>query len=239
VASFYLACFPVTNAEYNCFIQAGGYDTEHYWTPTGWQWRQRHVESSGLVEDALARRQSFLNNPADIEKWLKDGRLTPDDADTWRAFLRLSGEEARQQLLQAFPIQSHDLLHYRADPAYNAPNQPVVGVTWYEAMAYGAWLHKQLATSGQPCTLAGVPWDTLLTSGSWQVRLATEAEWEWAAGGQKPRRYAWGQTFTVELANTLEGRVLALSPVGAYPTGAAACGALDMSGNVWEWTHSL
>jgi iron(II)-dependent oxidoreductase len=59
------------------------------------------------------------------------------------------------------------------------------------------------------------------------------------AGGHKPRRYAWGQTFTVELANTLEGRVLALSPVGAYPTGAAACGALDMSGNGWEWTHSL
>jgi formylglycine-generating enzyme required for sulfatase activity len=29
------------------------------------------------------------------------------------------------------------------------------------------------------------------------------------------------------------------SPVGAYPGGMAACGALDMSGNIWEWTHSL
>jgi formylglycine-generating enzyme required for sulfatase activity len=71
------------------------------------------------------------------------------------------------------------------------------------------------------------------------VRVPTEAEWEWAAGGPEHRRYPWGQTFAVELANTLDGRVLAPSPVGAYPGGAAACGALDLSGNVWEWTHSL
>jgi iron(II)-dependent oxidoreductase len=59
------------------------------------------------------------------------------------------------------------------------------------------------------------------------------------AGGPEHRRYPWDQTFAVERANTLEGRVLAPSPVGAYPAGAAACGALDLSGNVWEWTHSL
>jgi Sulfatase-modifying factor enzyme 1 len=51
VASFYLARFPVTNAEYACFMQAGGYETEHYWTPTCWQWRQGQVENSGPVED--------------------------------------------------------------------------------------------------------------------------------------------------------------------------------------------
>jgi len=27
--------------------------------------------------------------------------------------------------------------------------------------------------------------------------------------------------------------------VGIFPAGAAACGALDLTGNVWEWTHSL
>ncbi len=39
-------------------------------------------------------------------------------------------------------------------------------------------------------------------------------------------------------ANTLEGRVLGTTPVGAYPAGATASGILDTSGNVYEWTHS-
>jgi formylglycine-generating enzyme required for sulfatase activity len=138
-----------------------------------------------------------------------------------------------------YPMQSHERPYYWDDPAYNDRNQPVVGVAWYEAMAYCAWLHAQLADSHQPSPVVGVAWETLLAAGAWQVRLPTETEWEWAAGGPEHRRYSWGQTFTVERANTLEGRVLAPSPVGAYPAGAATCGALDLSGNVWEWTHSL
>jgi formylglycine-generating enzyme required for sulfatase activity len=234
VAAFYLARFPVTNAEYACFMQAGGYDTERYWTPNGWQWRQGKVDSSGPVEDHLEVRQFYQQNPAALAQALKEGRLTPDNADTWRFLIGLSEEKARQWLLQRFPVQSHDRPYYWDDPAYNAPNQPVVGVTWYEAMAYCAWLHERFATSNEPVAAAGVAWSTLLAGGTWQVRLPTEAEWEWAAGGPAHRRYPWGKTFAVERANTLEGRVLAPSPVGGYPAGTAVCGALDMSGNVYE-----
>jgi formylglycine-generating enzyme required for sulfatase activity len=239
VAAFYLARFPVTNAEYGCFIQAGGYETEHYWTSNGWQWRQGQVDSSGPVEDLLELRQFYQQNPAAIAQEIKEGRLTPNSADTWRNLIGLSAEEVRQWLLQMLPVQPHDRPYFWDDPAYNAPNQPVVGVTWYEAMAYCAWLHERCATSNEPVATAGVVWSTLLASGMWEVRLPTEAEWEWAAGGTAHRRYPWGKTFAVERANTLEGRVLAPSPVGAYPAGAAACGVFDMSGNVWEWTHSL
>jgi formylglycine-generating enzyme required for sulfatase activity len=239
VAPFYLARFPVTNAEYACFIQAGGYDTEHYWTPSGWQWRQGKVESSGPVEELLQLYQYYRQDPAVIAQWLKAGRLTPHGANIWRDLIRLSEEEARQRFSETYPMQPHDRPYYWDDPAYNAPNQPVVGVTWYEAMAYCAWLHAQLVASPQPCAVAGMDWETLLASGAWEVRSPTEAEWEWAAGGPERRRYPWGNTFSVERVNTLDGRVMVPSPVGAYPGGMAACGALDMSGNVWEWTHSL
>lgn len=239
VASFYLARFPVTHAEYACFIRAGGYDTERYWTPTGWQWRQGELSASGPVEELLEIRRYFLQNPGEIEKGLKEGRTSPEGADYWRALFGLSEEEARQQASQWYPIQPHECPSYWDDPAYHAPNQPVVGVTWYEAMAYCAWLQERLAVWGEPFSAEGDALDRLPAGGDWQVRLPTEAEWEWAAGGTRHARYPWGERFDADRANTREGRVLGTSPVGAYPGGAAACGALDLSGNVWEWTHNL
>jgi formylglycine-generating enzyme required for sulfatase activity len=239
VAALYLARFPVTNAEYACFILAGGYDTERYWTPAGWQWRHGREENSGQVEVLLELWYHFRQNPALMAQGLKAGQMPPGAVDTWRQLIELSEEEARQRFSEACSMQPRKQPFEWYNPFYNAPNQPVVGITWYEAMAYCAWLHEQATASQAILPVAGVSWTTLLGSGRWQVRLPTEAEWEWAAGGPQQRRYPWGKTLAVEQANTLKGRVMGTSPVGAYPAGAAACGALDMSGNVWEWTHSL
>jgi formylglycine-generating enzyme required for sulfatase activity len=40
MAQFHMARFPVTNAQFECFVEAGGYDEERYWTDTGLAWRQ-------------------------------------------------------------------------------------------------------------------------------------------------------------------------------------------------------
>ncbi len=101
---------------------------------------------------------------------------------------------------------------------YHLPNHPVVGVSWYEAMAFCAWLRHKLGRT---------------------VRLPSEAEWEKAARGSDGRSYPWGDKVTREHANYNETSIGTTSAVGIFPKGASPYDVLDMAGNVWEWTSSL
>lgn len=95
---------------------------------------------------------------------------------------------------------------------------PLTYVSWYDAVAYAKWL---AAHTGQ------------------RWRLPSEAEWEKAARGRVGRIYPWGDVFDASRANTREGGKGTTTPVGSYPGGASPYGALDMAGNVWEWTSSV
>ncbi len=96
---------------------------------------------------------------------------------------------------------------------WDGDDHPRENVSWHEAQAFCA---------------------------SRDARLPTEAEWEYAARGPYAFVYPWGNDFIDENAvSSWQNTARKTEAVGSRPDGASWVGALDMSGNVWEWTSSL
>jgi len=102
---------------------------------------------------------------------------------------------------------SHNRVKYYNGEQY--ANFPVVNISWNDAADYCKWAGRT---------------------------LPTEAQWEKAARGTDARVYPWGDkmpsTSLTNFNNPLGDTVM----TGSYPDGASLYGALDMAGNVREWT---
>ncbi|MFQ5637412.1 MAG: formylglycine-generating enzyme family protein, partial [bacterium] len=96
------------------------------------------------------------------------------------------------------------------NPKFNQANQPVVGVSWFDAAAYAKWANK---------------------------RLPTEEEWEKAARGTDGNLYPWGKNLP-DAENCNYGESIGrTSDVNRYKTNKSVYGCCDLIGNVWEWTR--
>lgn len=198
---FWISRFPITNAQFKTFVEAGGYDEMEFWAEA----KAAKVWRDGAVQD-------FFD---------KERRTQPYDFGT----------------------------------PFNLSNHAVVGVTWYEALAFARWLKKKYLAKG---------W----IDESMEIMLPSEAEWEKAARGGmhipdpkkkiiRPihdlsnvvfelqenalpqRRYPWGNDADSDRANYDDSGIDKTSAAGCFAQGASPYGCEEMSGNVWEWTRSL
>ncbi len=207
VLSFWIARWPVTQAQYSEFVQDGGYADKR-----NWEIAIRH----GRWENGRIRRSVWLGQ-----------KFVDEQADR----------------------------PYAYGGAFDLDNHPVVGVCWYEALAFTCWLERRWKEAG-------------LLPASGVVRLPSEAQWEKAARGgwrvplqpipggpalgwqvdektlswrenDAQRVYPWGKTFKPDKANTGFSGIRSTSALGAFPGSASPYGVEELSGNVWEWCSSL
>ncbi|MCX6032396.1 MAG: SUMF1/EgtB/PvdO family nonheme iron enzyme [Chloroflexi bacterium] len=200
------AKYPITNAQFERFIQADGYDKPGYWggkDSPGWRWRMKPPDYRGA---GPVTQPEYWQRP----RFGKDRR-----------------------------------------------GYPVVGISWHEAAAYAAWLTERLRIGDFGLRIVspnGVNPQSVIRNPKCVVRLPTDAEWLWLAGGEKEgerERYPWdvpgsgrvtdfeseeGKKTILARANTAESGIGGTSPVAMYPLGESKpFGLWDVAGNVWEW----
>ena len=101
---------------------------------------------------------------------------------------------------------------YWDDEQLNKPEQPVVGVSWYEADAYCRWAGKV---------------------------LPTELQWDKACRGTDGRRFPWGDAPLAAPAQEQSADptgYTAPATVGSRPQTQSPYGVQDLAGSVLEWT---
>ena len=107
----------------------------------------------------------------------------------------------------------HPLPPFWDDPSFVNPAQPVVAVSWFDAVAYCDWLSRTLGK---------------------KYRLPTEAEWERAArGGVEGETFPWGNCAPEELPDYASRWKSGPEPVGLYAPN--PYGLYNLGDNVHEW----
>lgn len=115
--------------------------------------------------------------------------------------------------IDQYEVSNEQFERYSGQSAYESTwtdlNRPRESITWFEARDF--------------CALR-------------DSRLPIEKEWEYAARGPDNLIYPWGNIYSsVKVVSSEETTM----DIGSKPEGVSWVGALDMVGNVWEWTGSL
>ncbi len=102
-------------------------------------------------------------------------------------------------------------------PPEGRDKHPVVAVSYFDALAYAAWLSKK-------------------TGHKW--RLPTEREWEKAARGSEGWYFPWGNKFDRTKLNSHDKGPFRTVAVGSFKSGVSQYGLDDGAGQVFEWVQA-
>jgi formylglycine-generating enzyme required for sulfatase activity len=194
VASFWIDRFDVTNAAFARFVAATHYVTDAERKPDPKDYPE-------IPADKLVAGGSVFTSPKGVRSL--------EDPMQWWAFV--AGADWRHPEGPGSSIAGKD-------------NDPVVQVSYNDALAYAHWAGRE---------------------------LPTEEQYEYAArGGLDGKTYAWGDELTpggkfqanvwqgeFPNANTGADGFVGRAPAGCFP--ANGYGLYDMIGNVWKWTSTL
>jgi formylglycine-generating enzyme required for sulfatase activity len=200
-------------------------------------------------EDAIARAAAAVNNNDDWQQFYPEGfEQEFDDVAMMLVpagcFTMGSSDEQIDYALTLFTGSG--------GASYYADEQPTTHVCFAEPF----WIDKYEVTNAQFTQFNGIaandsswtesnrPRDNVLWAEARDfcalrdARLPTEAEWEYAARGPDSLIFPWGNEFSAENVIYADNADEA-AEVGSRLAGVSWVGALDMSGNVWEWVSTL
>jgi formylglycine-generating enzyme required for sulfatase activity len=230
-----------------------------------------------ITDDDRARRQSLVSEQhvhvceVGYDYWL--GRFPVTNAQ-YQPFVADGGYEQEELWVEANANgswrpgevqrnfwQGQDLQSwwetgpYDYGTPYNLPNHAIVGISWYEGLAFMRWLARRWQERGWLAT-------------EWTLCFPSEPEWEKAARGglELPeaalratcrdlasvavgravlpnpgaeRSYPWPGSLDLNRLNALDTGIRSTNIAGCFPEGVSPYGCEEMSGGVWEWTRTL
>jgi sulfatase modifying factor 1 len=175
-----------------------------------------------MVTQSNASRSAVLVEPTLVpipEGWFSMGSDTGQDNErpvhrVWvNPFYLAACQVTNHEYKQFLHATTSQLPPLWDDPNFNHPDQPVVAVSWFDAVNYCEWLS---------------------TATNRHYRLPTEAEWERAARGNLENKlYPWGDAPLESLLDYKTRWKLGPEPVGKYAPN--SFGLYDISENVHEW----
>jgi formylglycine-generating enzyme required for sulfatase activity len=189
--------------------------------------------TAAQIDEAFAMCwQAAINNATCERRWYENELIPAEGNVQTMSPFWIDKTEVTRRMYDGCVAEGVCRSIYAFDSS-NEDDQPIRPVTWFWAQAYCEWRG---------------------------ARLPTEVEWEYAARGPDGLIFPWGDAFEGTHANHCDGKCgdeegmmpfdgyvneenddgyVFSAPVGSYPQGASWVGALDMSGNVWEWVNSL